>query len=235
MKPILIVLLVIAVIVGGVYFIKGSEMFSSGLGAQVNSTGIYGANAYDASISSGDNRIEFTWQGVSNAGAYYVYVSGTGITGVLRDVVPSTVNKYSFVAVPDVKYTFKVCTVSTQACSAPVIAKVPKNAPAAPSSLTVGIYGDVAGKYYDVDGKSLINARVMWKDNTTVERYYQVYRSTDNINWQYYKPVPANVTFFVDRHLQLKKRYYYKVRAVNAKGSSRYSNTASATTPNILQ
>jgi len=69
-----------------------------------------------------------------------------------------------------------------------------------------------------------------WRDNATTETSYQIDRSADGTSFVAISSVGANVQSFTDSGLSAGMAYYYRVRAVNASGSSAFSNIASAQT-----
>jgi beta-mannanase len=94
--------------------------------------------------------------------------------------------------------------------------------PAAPSGLTVTVTSD-----------SRIN--LAWTDSATNERSYTVERSKTGVTFSKLKTgLAANSTSYSDRGLTASTTYYYRVKAVNRKGSSAYSNVAKATTQATL-
>ena len=65
-----------------------------------------------------------------------------------------------------------------------------------------------------------------WADHANNENGFEVFRSTDQINWQNIAAVPANTTGFDDANLP-PGEYAYEVRAFNHVGQSDPSNVAS--------
>lgn len=65
-----------------------------------------------------------------------------------------------------------------------------------------------------------------WVDNASNEIGFEVFRSTDQLNWQSVAAVPANSTGFDDMNLS-SGQYSYQVRAFNHAGQSDPSNVAS--------
>ncbi|MEZ4771063.1 MAG: S8 family serine peptidase [Caldilineales bacterium] len=66
-----------------------------------------------------------------------------------------------------------------------------------------------------------------WADNAFNEHGFEVFRSTDQVNWQSIATVGTNATSFDDANLT-SGTYAYEVRAFNASGQSDPSNVASA-------
>ena len=95
-------------------------------------------------------------------------------------------------------------------------------APAAPSSLTAAATSKTA-------------ITLSWVDNASNEDGFVVQRSRDQANWTTIATLgPAAGTGatvrFTNSGLARRTRYYYRVRAYNAAGSSPYTNTATAVT-----
>jgi predicted phage tail protein len=67
-------------------------------------------------------------------------------------------------------------------------------------------------------------------DNSSNESNFQIFRSTDNVNFTMVTQVGANTTTFTDSGLAASTTYFYRVRAINASGNSGFSNTASTST-----
>ncbi len=70
--------------------------------------------------------------------------------------------------------------------------------------------------------------RLAWTDNSTSEEGFRVERGTDGIVFTEIGSAGANATEFDDNGAPGPGPYFYRVRAYNATGASRYSNMASA-------
>lgn len=73
-----------------------------------------------------------------------------------------------------------------------------------------------------------------WTDNATNESGFELERSLDGANWELIDTVDIDTTTFTDVDLASNTTYYYRVRAINYSGASSYSNTADATTPQLI-
>jgi fibronectin type 3 domain-containing protein len=73
--------------------------------------------------------------------------------------------------------------------------------------------------------------QLIWTDTANSETSFGIERSSDGTTFVEIGVVPANTTQFADSSLSPNGTYYYRVRASNAGGSSPYSNTTSARTP----
>lgn len=70
-----------------------------------------------------------------------------------------------------------------------------------------------------------------WTDQSTDENGFKIERSRDGVfNWDQIATVGANVRAYSDTGLQKETLYFYRVRAFNGDGDSKYSNIAEAMT-----
>lgn len=97
----------------------------------------------------------------------------------------------------------------------------PGDPPAAPTNLSA-----------EATGATSID--LAWTDNAGNGDGFQIERSPDGANWSQIDSVGADVTSYADTSVSPNTTYYYRVGGYNASGSSGYSNTASATTPDGL-
>jgi hypothetical protein len=82
---------------------------------------------------------------------------------------------------------------------------------------------------YATDGIAL-----QWKDNCTNEDHYELERSEDNQNWTLISDhLPAGTKFYDDRGLTAGTKYYYRVRATNKDGQTKW-DTTNATTDHVV-
>ncbi|MVM39318.1 hypothetical protein GO730_20040 [Spirosoma sp. HMF3257] len=72
-----------------------------------------------------------------------------------------------------------------------------------------------------------------WADLSANEASFEIERSPDGVTWTKIGDAPANAVSFQSVGLIPNTKYYYRIRAVNAAGPSGYSNTATATTPDV--
>lgn len=70
-----------------------------------------------------------------------------------------------------------------------------------------------------------------WADKSGNEAGFDIERSTDGTNFSKVAGVAANVTTYQNTGLNQLTQYFFRVKAINAIGSSTYSNIANATTP----
>jgi hypothetical protein len=88
--------------------------------------------------------------------------------------------------------------------------------PAAPSNLTAISAG-------------CNSIKLNWLDNSSNEANFELLRSTSqNGSYSIVATLPVNTTTFTNTGLIKGRKYYYKVRAINASGNSAWSNIANA-------
>ncbi len=72
---------------------------------------------------------------------------------------------------------------------------------------------------------------LIWQDNSSNETHFVLEKSLDGVSgWGVVVTTAPNVTSYSDTGLSSSTLYYYRVKAINAFGSSQYSNIASTTT-----
>ena len=69
--------------------------------------------------------------------------------------------------------------------------------------------------------------RLQWRDNSTDESGFKIIRKRGSDSWKQIKIVGRNVTNFKDTRIKSGTTYRYRVRAMNSKGNSTYSNEVS--------
>ena len=82
------------------------------------------------------------------------------------------------------------------------------------------------------DGLQFFRSQMVlrWQDRSTNEAAFQIERSGDGATFTPIATVAANLTTYVDRHLDSATFYYYRVRAVNALGQSASTTIAAGET-----
>jgi hypothetical protein len=78
---------------------------------------------------------------------------------------------------------------------------------------------------------SRTRSSLTWRDHATRETGYRIERKIGSEAWTPIAGVPANATRFLDRALTPDTTYRYRVRAVNAQGTSAWATSAAVTTP----
>ena len=139
--------------------------------------------------------------------------------GLFAAIGTAALNQFTdSTAIAGTTYFYRVLAYGSGQFSAPsavVSATIAGSAPAAPRTLSVSA--------------SKANVKVMWKDSSTNEEKFIIERSLDNTSFSQIAVAPANTTIFVDSNIAPRRRYYYRVAAANAAGSS-YSPIATCTT-----
>ncbi len=133
---------------------------------------------------------------------------------------PST--EYSYTVTPEYYSPpfFNCRSTSMQITENNVTTNPAANLPTAPSSLTVN---QVI--------KSSESLHLEWSDNSTNEDGFQIFRSSDGIDFASVGTVGANITSYDDNMLNPCSSYYYKVAAYNGDGSSAESSGGPVITP----
>jgi hypothetical protein len=80
---------------------------------------------------------------------------------------------------------------------------------------------------------SPVQINLVWSDGSSDETGFRVERSADGISYTQIAQVLANSTAYRDKGVWPGTSYSYRVRAYNASGNSGYSDSASASTPNL--
>ncbi len=70
--------------------------------------------------------------------------------------------------------------------------------------------------------------QLAWEEDADNETAFELQRSTDGVNWNALTVTGANAEGATDATAALDQRYYYRARATNSVGVSRYSNVATA-------
>lgn len=71
--------------------------------------------------------------------------------------------------------------------------------------------------------------QIVWQEDADNETGFEVQRSVDGVNWTIVASAAPNALGATDATATVGQRHYYRARAVNSVGVSRYSNIASAT------
>jgi hypothetical protein len=69
-----------------------------------------------------------------------------------------------------------------------------------------------------------------WEDKSSNESMFLIERSTSTTNFTAIATVPANTTSYISTGLNAGTKYYYRIRASNARGNSNYTNLTGAYT-----
>src|SRR5206468_310440 len=118
-------------------------------------------------------------------------------------------------------YTFRVTAVNAagESTASDTTTVTTPSAPAAPSNLVA------------TAAASGTQVTLSWRDNSTTETGFNVYKSTDGVNFTLLASVGANVTSYAWTGASQNTAYSFRVIAYNAVGESPASNTVTVTTP----
>ena len=176
-----------------------------------------------------NSQIKITWVDNSTKEFSFIIERSVGNSTNFREIAVAGANatQYNDYGLsPGKSYFYRVKAVNNREesefsniTSAKTNGEVPVGNMNAPSDLSATIY---------------FNAHVTlsWKDNSTGEYSFRIERSAWNAsNFEEVAVAGANATSYVDYGLDKNIRYFYRVRAVNARESSSYSNIATVVTP----
>lgn len=76
------------------------------------------------------------------------------------------------------------------------------------------------------------SAQLKWTDNTYNETGFEVWRSTNGVNFSRLVTTGANINTFSDNNISTSTSFQYRVRAINGGSSSGFSNTTALSTQN---
>lgn len=178
--------------------------------------------------AASDTRIDLTWKDNSTDESAFVIERSTSSSFTSPTII-NAANDETFHAdtglSPSTTYWYRVRArnvigYSSYSNVVSATTKAPPSAtpPAAPSTLVAGAFSDTR-----ID--------MSWADNSNDEQSFVVERSADaSFATVTSTTLPANTTSWSDTGRSPNTTYWYRVKAVNAVGSSGYSNAASATT-----
>jgi predicted esterase/chitodextrinase len=86
-----------------------------------------------------------------------------------------------------------------------------------------------------VETAGLTSLRLNWRNHGGNPASFEIYRSGNpTTGFALVATVPATVTTYLDNGLTSNRRYYYRVRAINANGQSDFTGVATAVTPSQI-
>lgn len=173
--------------------------------------------------TAGNAQVSLTWSASAGATGYnvkratvsggpYNTIAGISVT-TYTDTTVSNGTTYYYVVTAN--NTSGESAASNETSATPT---APITIPAAPSSLAA-----------TAASRTLIN--LTWTDNANNESGYQIERSTNGSTFAQIATTGPDVNTFSSTGLSANKKYFFRVRAFNAAGSSVYSNTVTAKTP----
>lgn len=167
-------------------------------------------------------QVGLTWTDISdNEDNFRIECSTDGSTwSTLTTVAANTTSCTGTGLTPAVKYYFRAIALSSAGNSEySNIDSITVNAIYAPGSLTA-------------TPKSSTQIDLTWVDKSDNEDNFKIESSTDGKTWNLLTTLPANTTTYSNTGLSITSKYYYRMYATGTAGTSIYSNTADATTPN---
>jgi fibronectin type 3 domain-containing protein len=207
----------------GVSYSYRVTAFNSGgesVPAQVSvTTRIHPPEAPSGIVASPVNEaIVIGWNASERATAYIVERSTTS-SGPFAKIGTTQITQWTDSSVtPDTAYYYRVVASENGVLSAPsaiVSSLLPGSAPIAPTNLTSSV----------VKG----GVTILWRDRSSNETGFQVERSLDGESFTLIATVEANVVTYTDNTVAPRRKYYYRVGAVNAAGT-RFSSTMNVRT-----
>ena len=146
-----------------------------------------------------------------------------GVTFSLLANVPADTTAYTDLAVlAGGTYSYRVAAVNLGGASAY----------AGPASVTLeGPQPPAAPTDLEANAEDIPAIDLAWVDNSADETGFVIERGTDGVTFSLLANVPADTTSYVDLAVLGGYTYTYRVAAVNANGTSAYSNTAFAAIP----
>lgn len=208
------------------YRVKTVNAYGSSLFSNTSSsvtTLIAPSNLVSQTLSTSSISLQWTDNSSAETG-YEIYRSASNNTGysLINTTSANTVTYTDTGLNPGTTYYYKVRAISAaslvSAYGNEVNSTTNLNPPAAPSNLSV---------------QSFTSSQVVlkWADNSDNETKFEIYRSTPtNSMYSLLQTASANTTTFTDTGLSSSKTYFYKIKAINAGGSSSYSAEISQTT-----
>jgi fibronectin type 3 domain-containing protein/pimeloyl-ACP methyl ester carboxylesterase len=171
------------------------------------------------------NMIRLNWSDNSSTETGFEIVRGTGTSGNYIPVATLPANTVSFTDSGlngSTAYLYKVRAIAGTGES-PYSAEVSVTTPAVPAT-PIPPSGFVA---WFTSGTQV---SFTWNDNANNETGFQIWRSSDNTNFQLIATTAANANAYSDATVSPFNTYYYYVSAINAAGSSTPSSTVKAVT-----
>ncbi|MFZ4708128.1 MAG: fibronectin type III domain-containing protein, partial [Bacteroidales bacterium] len=177
-----------------------------------------------AATSAGTSSINLKWVDNSTNETSFVLMQSSSSGGIFNKLITIPANTTSYTDTglgSSATYYYKIQATNTggnsswsNIASATTASSGPPAAPSGLSAIPVGCN----------------SVLLSWKDNSTNETSFDLRRSTSSTGtYVTVATLPANSTTYSNTGLTKGKKYYYKIRSVNAAGSSALSNSAFAT------
>lgn len=177
-----------------------------------------------SAVAAGSSSINLSWTDNSNDETEFVLQRSTDAGVGFSNIATLPFNSTSFTdegLEVSTTYYYRVQainTVGTSAWSNTAAATTTAALPGAPSDLIAVLSGNQA-------------VELSWADNSQDESSFVLQRSFSEVSgFATIATLPANTTLFTDEDISSATTYYYRIKALNAAGSSEWSNTVSVTT-----
>lgn len=168
-------------------------------------------------------RVDLTWSDVSqNESGFRIERSTGGEAGIpIGEVGPNITAFSDPQATLGGTFTYRVRAFNSAGASSasnPLVVQVPSQAPAAPTGVTLQVI-------------TAYNLRVSWTDRSTNETTFQVSRREGTGAFLLAEILPADTTSFIDRTVQPRATYTYRVQASNSAGISAAATSTTLAMP----
>jgi len=161
--------------------------------------------------------IELKWvDNSTNETSFQIERALGGVNFSVIATLPANTTSYSDKNLDFGVYFYRIRAINSAGASgyseiASAYSPVPDPRPATPSNLTASV------------GPGFI--RLIWNDNSTNETFFQIEKVEIGPSQYGVISVPQNSWTYLDTKISAGKTYQYRVRALNNKGGSGYSNT----------
>ncbi|MBA4848883.1 T9SS type A sorting domain-containing protein [Emticicia sp. BO119] len=175
--------------------------------------------------SLGNDILVVHWTDASDDEDYFVLDRATDVNFTQNLLTANLLKNYtSATSIPfdeGVTYFFRIRAVNVHGSS-----------PYTDWTSVTSFYTAVPNKPYALKATATTSAVTLtWGDDSNKEAGFEIERSTDGTNWGKVTTTAMNVISYVDNTVAANTKYWYRVRAVNPKGSSDYSNVVVVSTP----
>jgi preprotein translocase subunit SecB len=172
-----------------------------------------------------DTQIVIGWSDNSdNEDGFNIEISTDGVNFKWWDTVRPNIKEYLVEGLkPNVTFYFRVNAFNRQGKSSysniadATTLPTPSGAPADPTNLVAKAVSDTV-------------IELSWTDNSDNEDAFNIEISKDGDNFEWWDKVNPDTTGYPIKGLRANTQYWFRVNAINAQGTSGYSNTATATT-----
>lgn len=175
--------------------------------------------------SLGNDILKVTWTDTSDDEDYFVLDRATDVNFTTNLLTTNLVKNYtSATSIPfdeGATYYYRIRAVNVHGSSAYTEW----------TSIT-SFYTAIPNMPYGLKATAAAGAVTLnWGDDSNKEEGFEVERSTDGVNFGKVTTTVRNTTTFVDNTVAANTKYWYRVRAVNPKGASSYTNVVQVSTP----